>query len=67
MDLSTLHYEDLCTRVAEQLKRKLNDMPTAVASTAVDELIPLLEWVANWEPNDAEMLCAFGTKWHDGI
>ena len=67
MDLSTLHYEDLCNRVAEQLKRKLGDMPTPVASTVEDELIPLLEWAACWEPSDAEMMSAFGTKWSDAL
>ena len=67
MDITALHYEDLCNRAAEQLKRKLGDMPTPVASTVEDELIPLLEWVANWEPSDADMLASFGTKWHDGL
>jgi len=67
MDISALHYEDLCARAAEQLKRKLGDMPTEVAMTVEGDLLPLLEWVANWEPSDQDMLASFGTKWHDGL
>ena len=67
MNMTEMHYEYLAQEAAEQFKRKLGDMPPEVAARVEDELIPLLDWVSGWEPCDADMQSAFGTKWHDGL
>ena len=33
----------------------------------VYEIVPELESLIDSEPSDAEMMSAFGTKWHDGL
>ena len=33
----------------------------------VYEIVPELESLIEYQPTDAEMMSAFGTKWHDGL